>query len=186
MSYGVPYLSPLPTPGVTPSPTFEAQLVAHSQETETKLEQDITENDITLATGDFKQHVNRPIELGAAGWTFIGATYDPANFYALAAAGGNTASRTLEVQPGQRIRSVQLHGRNSGVAWVLAVFKIDKASSTPTQIGTVNSGVIAGTIEPKSIALTEVVLDGFAYVVRWTSGAAGDRLIGGRFEVDRP
>lgn len=186
MSYGVPFVSPLPVPGVTPSPTFEAQLIAWAQENEGKLEQKIAGADIALVSGDFATHGIRTLELAVAGSSLIGATYDAATGYTTAAAGGNTVSKSLDVQPGQRIRDVSCHGRNTGVAWTVAVLRMAKLTQVLTVIGSATSGTVATTTEKKSVALTEVVLADFAYIVRFTAGAASDRCIGFSFGVDRP
>lgn len=185
MSLGVPFTTPLPTPGVTASPTFEAQLIARHQEIQAKLEQKVGQGDLAVTTGDLATHGNRPLELPAAGVTATDATYDVAGAYWAAAAGGNTVVQALPVQPGQRIKVVACHGRNSGVAWTLKVFKVDKATGTVTELATVSSGVVAATIEKKSIALTETVLDDVGYFAKWTAGGAGDRYLGARLEVDR-
>lgn len=187
MSLGIPVVAPIPTPGVTASPTFEAQLVAWMQEIEAKLEAKVNEGDVVLTTGDLTKHGSRTLELAAAGGSGIGATYDPANLYWASAAGGNTVTKELPVQVGQRITGVACHGRNSGVAWTLAALKIDKTTGAVTSLGSVVSGTIAGTIEKKAIPpITEVVVAEFAYVLRWTAGAAADRFLGGQFVVDRP
>jgi hypothetical protein len=186
MSLGIPYVAPLPTPGVTPSPAFESQLVAHCQETELKLEAKVVDADIALTAGDVPVHGIRTFELGAAGASFIGFVYDPATLYAASAAGGNTATHTLPVQPGQRIRTVTVHGRNSGVAWTVALLSIDKATGAVTAISSTTSGAVAGTIEARTLAVSTTVLANVAYVVRMTAGAAADRFLGASFGVDRP
>jgi hypothetical protein len=186
MSYGTAFAAPLPTPGVTASPTFESQLLAWCQEAEGKLEQKIGQADLAVTTGDLATHGTRTIELPAAGATGVTATYDAANGYWSAVGAGNTVTTPLAVQPGQRITGVACHGRNGGVAWSLTVYKIEKLTGTVTPIGTVNSGAVAGTIEKKSIPpLTEVVLADYGYFARWTAGGAGDRFLGAQLQVDR-
>lgn len=188
MSLGVAFTTLLPTPGVTPSPTYEALDVARHQEIEAKLVAKVTDADIALTGGDVAVHGVRTFELPAAGATAPagGATYDAATERWASAAGANVVNQAIPVQPGQRIRSVTVHGRNSGVAWVLTVHKKNKATEAITQLGTVSSGAVAGTIEAKTIALTEVVVAGWAYYLKWTSGAAADRYIGSSYGVDRP
>ncbi len=185
MSYGTIFASPIPTPGVTPSPTFEAQLVAWMQEAEAKLEQKIGQADVILTAGDVS-HANRSVELPAAGATGIGATYDAANGYWSAVGGTDTVTFALSVQPGERIRSVSMHGRNLGTLWTFSVHKIAKSTGTITQLGTVNSGTSSGTIEKLTLAFTEACVDDVAYVARWTAGLAANRCLGVRLEVDRP
>lgn len=187
MSYGTAFSSPLPTPGVTPSPTFEAQLIAWAQEAEAKLEQKVGQADLAVTSGDLATHGTRIVELPAAGGTAAdGATYDVAGGYWLANGAADTVVLPLPVQPGQRITSVSCHGRTgSTTAWTLTVHKIDKATGTVTQLGTVSSGIIAATIEKKSIALTETVVADVGYFLKWSSGANLDRFLGARFEVDR-
>lgn len=185
MSFGVPVVATLPTPQVTPSPQFEADLITWAQEIESKVEQKIVDADIALTGGDIAVHGVRTEAIAAAGGSLVGMTYDAATLYASAAAGGNTWSKELRVQPGQRIRNVRLYGRNSGVAWTVAVLAIDLASGGVSVLGSAASGTAAGTIEPKDVALSVTVLANTAYVVRFTAGAAGDRVLGGSQGVDR-
>lgn len=186
MSYGVPFVTPLPTPGVTQSPTFESQLIARDQEVQAKLEAKIADADIALTGGDIAKHGIRATELAAADFLPVGATYDPANLYHQAAGAGNTASHGIPVQPGQRIRSVTCHGRNSGVAWTWALLKIAKATGIVTPIASQSSTTVPAQIDPVTLTVSEVALAGFAYVMRWTAGGAGDRILGAEHEVDRP
>jgi hypothetical protein len=187
MSLGIPVVAPLPTPGVTASPTFEAELIAWCQEIEAKLEAKVNQADITLTSGDITKHAARPVELPAAAGVGVTATYDAANGYWSAAGAGNTVTVELPMQPGQRLTSVSVHGRNSGVAWTAQVVRIAKGSGTITALGAVmTSGTSAGTIEKLTRALTTVAADDEAFFVRWTAGGAGDRFLGARFEVDRP
>lgn len=186
MSYGTAFTTTLPTAGVTASPTFEQQLIAREQELEAKLVNKVTEGDIALTTGDITKHGTRPTELAAAAAALVGMTYDATLMIAQASAGSQSATWDLPVQPGQRITKVIVSGQNHGVAWVVSLLKQDASTGTVTQIGTVSSGTSSGTIEARTINATEVVVDGFTYAVRFTSGANLDKAYRCRFEVDRP
>jgi hypothetical protein len=187
MSYGTAFVSPLPTPGVTASPTFETQLIAWCQEAQGKLAQKISNGDVSLLTAGDVSHTNRIWELSPADGALIGATWDPVNLYVVAVGAADTVTIPIAVQVGERILVAKMYGRNSGTAWNFRIMKIDKTSGTVTTVaGPTSSGVAAGTIEPISFALTETILDNFAYVAKWTSGLALNRCLGLRIEVDRP
>ena len=182
MSYGFPFVSPLPTPGVTASPTFEAQLIAWCQEAEGKLEQQVGVNpsDLFLSGGSsgFIPHVQTGVELPTAGASLLGCTYDATNLYAVAAAAGDTASFAIPAMTSDMLRQVDMWGRNSGGAWTFALLKINKNTGTVTTMDTKTSGIIAGTIEKLSIIVTETLNPDVAYVARWTAGTTLNRCLG--------
>jgi hypothetical protein len=186
MSYGQPFISVRPTPGVTPSPTYESDLDRWALEAQTCLEAKVTDAGLDLSAVAEAKHGLRQFEAPAAGGAILGATYDAANGYVASAAAPDTVTIPLLVQVGQRIRAVSMHGRaNGAAAWTLDVLRINKATGVVTNIGTVASA-IAAAIEEKSIpALTEVCNDSLAYVARWTAGGAGSRVYGVTFQLDR-
>lgn len=188
MSLGIAYVAVLPTPGVTASPQFESDLIAWCQETEDKLTAHVAAADIDVGTsGDLTKHGNRAFELAAAEAALTdGAAYDSTDDVVLASGGGQIGVFGLRVQPGQRLKVVTVYGQNHGSAWSLVVNKKSKVTGAVTQLGSVSSGTVSGTIEPKTLTFTDVALDNYCYFARWTSGANTDKCYGCRYEVDRP
>jgi hypothetical protein len=186
MSFGVAFVQALPTPGVTASPQFESDLIAWCQEAEAKLEQKVVNSD-TAFTGAGPTHGEKTIGLSASKGAPLGATWDAANQYFNSAAGADTVTIGLDLEVGQRIKAVSLHGRANGTnAWTLDLLSIAAGTGAVTNLGTVTSATPAA-IEKKSIgSLSVTVAADIAYVLRWTAGGAGNRCIRGEVVVDRP
>ncbi len=189
MSYGTAFVSPLPSPGITPGPDWATQLNAWATEAEGKLEGKITPTDIDISSVGALKHGDLPIPIPASAMQVgIGTFTAPSATaqYWVSGSGTDRLSIPLFVPVGCRLKSVIVWGRNGGTAWSIDLRKTIASTGVGSSLGTAASGSVAGTDENRAIGpITETVVSGASYAIAWLAGAGGARVYHAEVTYDR-
>ena len=186
MSYGTPFVSPLPTPGVTTSPTFEAQLIAWCEEAQNKLEQKVEETDMDIQNS--VGHDDLHTEFNAAGSERLNVNYSLPFGYAESVGAPALLHLCLPVVVGDTLTTVTATGRADGATlWSARVLQVNKVTGVVASVtGPLQPvGSPAAALANVSMTVNLLVANNIAYILEWSAPNPGHRFYGARMQTNR-
>lgn len=136
---------------------------------------------VTIKTGSWF----RVQRIGAPRW--VGGSISAGQFW-LAGSASDEASYGFPVQVGQRITGASIRGRANGTnTWTWSLWKKDRATGTPTQLGTTQTSGTGATDSILTVSgLTETVVADFEYFGLASANGISIRFYDAAYTVDRP